>query len=306
MKTVIIIAGPTAVGKTRIAIEVAKHFQTEIISADSRQCYKELRIGVARPSREELSQIKHHFIASHSIFDEVTAAGFEQYALTIVGELFRSHSVVVMTGGSGLYIKAFAEGLDAIPGISSEIRNQIIYNYEQHGIDWLQQQLKEIDPLFVSIGEMKNPQRMMRALEVKLGTGSSIVEYRKNEKARREFNIIKIGLELPREMLKTRIDHRVDLMIEEGLIDEVQTLLPFRKQNALQTVGYKEVFDYLDGIASLPDAVERIKINTRQYAKRQMTWFKRDADMQWKSPGDISGIISSLHHTLRQTDNLNP
>ena len=300
MNTVIVIAGPTAVGKTKAAIEIASHFQTEIISADSRQCYKELRIGVARPSNEELSQVRHHFIASHSITEEINAASYEQYALAIAEQIFSKSQIAVMVGGTGLYIKAFCEGLDAIPGINTEIRNQIIEDYEKKGIEWLKEQLRESDPHFAAAGEMMNPQRMMRALEVKMGTGKSIIEFRRNEKAQRPFNIIKIGLELPREMLKTRIDQRVDAMIEEGLIAEVKTLFPFRDQNALQTVGYREVFEYLDGIVSLPEAVERIKINTRQYAKRQMTWFKKDSELHWVKPGDISGIISSLDQRLER------
>lgn len=293
-KTVIIIAGPTAVGKTKVAIDVASHFSTEIISADSRQCYRELRIGVARPTVDELSQVRHHFIASHSIQDEITAAGFETFALETANQLFRKHDIIVMTGGTGLYIKAFCEGLDAIPGIDSDIRNDIISQYELKGIDWLQQQLEEMDPVFAKTGEMKNPQRMMRALEVRMATGKSIIEFRRNEKAARDFNIIRLGLELPRELLKNRIDQRVDNMVNEGLIEEVRSLVPYKDLNALQTVGYREIFDALEGKMSMEDAIERIKINTRQYAKRQMTWFRKDSEIKWFSPGDVSGIISSL------------
>jgi tRNA dimethylallyltransferase len=282
-KTVIIIAGPTAVGKTAFAIQVAKQFNTEIISADSRQCYKELNIGVARPSPEELNEAKHHFIASHSIHEEVTAAMFEQYALQKAEELFRIHNTIVMVGGTGLYIKAFCEGLDTIPAVPKEIREKIIEEYEQKGLQWLQQEIQQKDPAFYKKGEIQNPQRIMRALEVVEATGQSILEFRKAEKANRSFAIKKTGLELPKEELHERIHKRVDQMMEAGLPEEVKTLIPFKHLNALQTVGYKELFDYLDNKISLETAVEQIKTNTRQYAKRQMTWFKKDKDISWQS-----------------------
>jgi tRNA dimethylallyltransferase len=293
-KTVIIVAGPTAVGKTAVAIAIAKHFQTEIISADSRQCYKELNIGVARPSAKDLQTVRHHFIASHSIHDEITAAGYEQFALQKANELFQVHDTIIMTGGTGLYIKAFCEGLDAIPAIPEEIRRSIINKYEQHGIEWLQNEIKEKDPIFFEKGEMKNPQRLMRALEVAEASGQSVFHFRKGEKASRDFNIIKIGLELPREELIARINTRVDNMIDAGLLNEVKELIPYKDLNALQTVGYKELFDYLENNISLEEAVELIKKNTRQYAKRQMTWFKKDSSFVWFHPGDTAKIIASL------------
>lgn len=286
-KTVIVIAGPTAVGKTAVAIQLAKHFNTEIISADSRQCFKELKIGVARPSDEELLQVKHHFIASHSIHEEVTAVTFEQYALQKVRELFKQNDVVIIVGGTGLYIKAFCEGLDIIPEIDPAIRQNIITTYEEKGIAWLQEQLKEKDPAFAAAGEMQNPQRMMRALEVMGSTGQSILSFRKGEKAQRDFTIIKIGLQLPKEELHRNIHTRVDQMMQAGLLDEVKQLLSYRHLNALQTVGYAELFDYLNGNLALEEAVERIKINTRQYAKRQMTWFRKDKEIQWFEQGDL-------------------
>jgi tRNA dimethylallyltransferase len=289
-KTVIVIAGPTAVGKTAVAIQLAKHFNTEIISADSRQCFKELNIGVARPSVEELQQVKHHFIASHSIHETITAAGFEQYALQKVQELFHQHDVIIMVGGTGLYIKAFCEGLDIIPEIDPAIRQKIITSYEEKGVAWLQEQLKEKDPDFAAAGEMQNPQRMMRALEVMESTGQSILSFRKGAKAQRDFTIIKIGLELPKEELHHNIHTRVDQMMQAGLLDEVKQLLPYRHLNALQTVGYAELFDYFDGNLTLEEAVERIKINTRQYAKRQLTWFRKDKEIEWFGPGDMEGI----------------
>jgi len=293
-KTVIIIAGPTAVGKTTIAIELAKHLQTEIISADSRQCYKELRIGVARPSDEQLSAVPHHFIASHSIKEEVNAITFEQYALEKLGKLFRDHDQVVMVGGTGLYIKAFCEGLDDIPEIDEEVRETIISNYEQKGIDWLQQEIRQKDPDFYSNGEIRNPQRLMRALEVVEATGRSILSYRGKEKIKRNFRIVKIALELPREELIRNINSRVENMMEQGLLSEVKNLLPYKSLNALQTVGYTELFEHLEGKISLAEAIERIKINTRQYAKRQMTWFRKDAEIKWFNAGKIRMIAEYL------------
>jgi tRNA dimethylallyltransferase len=291
-KTVIIITGPTAVGKTTVAIQLAKHFQTEIISADSRQCFKELNIGVARPSAEELKDIPHHFIASHSIHDEVNAATFEDYALEKVNELFSKHHVVIMVGGTGLYIKAFCDGLDSIPAIDPIIRENIINSYEEKGLFWLQQQVEQKDPFFYKIGEIQNPQRMMRALEVIESTGQSILSFRKNENVERPFNIIKTGLELPKEDLHRNINARVDAMIAAGLLEEVKQLASYKNLNALQTVGYKELFDYFDGQLSSKEAIERIKINTRQYAKRQITWFKKDKTIEWFSPAQLKAIIS--------------
>ena len=291
-KRIIIVAGPTAVGKTAVAIQIAKHFNTKIISADSRQCYKELNIGVARPSVEELNTIKHHFIASHLIKDEVTAVTFEQYALQKAESLFTNHDTVVMVGGTGLYIKAFCEGLDSIPDIDLSIRQQIIVDYEEKGIIWLQNQLEEKDPAYFQTGEMKNPQRMMRALEVIESTGNSILFYRKGEKSKRDFSVIKLGLELPKEKLVERINRRVDSMMEEGLLEEVKNLSAYKNLNALQTVGYAELFDYLDNKITLQDAIERIKISTRQYAKRQLTWFKKDSDISWFHPDNLNEIIN--------------
>lgn len=293
-KIVIIIAGPTAVGKTVVAIEVAKHFQTEIISADSRQCFKELNIGVAKPSEEELQQVRQRFISTHSIQEQVTAAVFEEYALQKITELFQTHDIVLMTGGTGLYIKAFCEGLDAIPAIDPAIREKIISSYQENGLLWLQQQVQQKDPEFYKIGEIKNPQRMMRVLEVIESTGDSILTFRKSEKVKRDFNIIKIGLELPKEELHRNINTRVDSMMEAGLLKEVESLLPDRNLNALQTVGYAELFYYLDNKLSLQEAIEMIKQNTRQYAKRQMTWFKKDKDFTWFAPAQVNEIIEFI------------
>jgi tRNA dimethylallyltransferase len=290
-KTVIIVAGPTAVGKTAVAIQIAQYFKTEIISADSRQCYKEMNIGVARPSEEELQEVNHYFVASHSIHQKVNAVTFEQYALQKANELFEHHDVIVMAGGTGLYIKAFCEGMDEIPEVPEPIRNEINRDYQLNGLDWLQKQVQQLDPVFFQEGEIQNPQRLMRALEVFKATGRSITVFRKGEKAQRNFNIIKTGLELPKEKLHHNISARVNKMMEHGLMEEVSSLIPYQNLNALQTVGYKELFEFLNGKTSLPVAVEAIKKNTRHYAKRQMTWFRKDKEYFWFEPNDVKNII---------------
>ena len=290
-KTCIIIAGPTAVGKTALAIEIAKHFFTEIISADSRQCYKELNIGVAKPSLEELAAVHHYFINSHSVSENISAAQYESYALQSAEKIFDKKDVAVMVGGTGLYIKAFTEGLDEIPAIDIAVKKNIADNYEAGGIEWLQEQVKKQDPEYFSTGEIQNPQRMMRALEVKISTGRSIRDFQSQQKKARPFKIIKIGLELPREILYQRINERVDKMMEAGLTEEARGLIPYRDLNALQTVGYSEMFDYFDEKISLGRAVELIKQNSRHYAKRQMTWFKKDKEMVWIDMQDASEAV---------------
>lgn len=291
-KTVLIIVGPTAVGKTAMAIELTKHFHTEIISADSRQCFKELNIGVARPSDIELNEVKHYFIASHSIHDEVNAAVYEKYALEKANEIFKNHDVAVMVGGTGLYIKAFCEGLHDIPVVDPEVRKKIIQFYEEKGLEWLHQEIKEKDPEYFLKGEIKNPQRLMRALEVMESTGKSILFFRKGEPVKRDFKIVKIGLELPKTELYRNINSRVDAMMKNGLLEEVNQLLPFKDLNALQTVGYSELFDYLNKKISFEQAVEQIKRSTRQYAKRQLTWFKKDKEIRWFLPNQKEEILT--------------
>ncbi len=286
--TVIIIAGPTAVGKTSFAIALAQHFQTDIISADSRQCYQEMKIGVARPSEEELAAVKHYFIASHSVTEDLNAGSFEKYALNSVDEIFQKKKVEVMVGGTGLYIKSFCEGIDPMPEIPEATRQEVIDGYKQKGLIWLQKELEQKDPAFWAVAEQQNPQRLMRALEVLYATGQSIMVYRTKKKIERPFRIIKIGLEISKEQLHHNINTRVDQMMQEGLLKEVESLLPYRNHNALQTVGYREIFEHLDGKCSLEEAVEHIKNNTRHYAKRQMTWFKKDTEIQWFSPAPAS------------------
>lgn len=293
-KTVIIITGPTASGKTAVAVHLAQEFGTEIISADSRQCYREMKIGVARPSDEELKTVPHHFIASHNIQEEITAAGFENFALAKAAELFKTKDIVIMVGGTGLYIRAFCDGLDAIPEIDPDIRKQVVEGYDKNGLPWLQEQVREKDPLFYEKGEIQNPQRMMRALEVFLATGQSILSYRTSSKASRDFRIIKIGLDLPKETLHRHIHQRVDQMIAAGQVEEARSLFPFRQLNALQTVGYSEFFDYIEGKTSLEKAVELVKTHTRQYAKRQLTWFRRDQEIEWFNPAMLQEITDYL------------
>jgi tRNA dimethylallyltransferase len=300
-KTVIIICGPTAVGKTSVSIVLAKYFHTEIISADSRQCFKELKIGVARPSDEELKEIPHHFIGSNSIKEDTNAAFFEKLALQKVEELFKTHDIIIMVGGTGLYIKAFCEGLDDIPPIDEAIRKNIIKDYELNGLSWLQEQVRITDPKFYKVGEIQNPHRLMRALEVVESTGQSILSFRKNKKILRPFNLIKIGLELPKEELHENINSRVDKMLLEGLVEEVSSLKGYRDVNALQTVGYSEIFEHLDGKMSLANAIEEIKKNTRKYAKRQMTWFKKDKEIKWINAKQTGGIVS-MAQKLVQTE----
>ena len=286
--TVYIIVGPTAVGKTSFAISLAQHLQTEIISADARQCYAELNIGVARPSLEELSQVPHHFIASHSVNDTINAQVFENYALAKTDEIFKTHQSVVMVGGTGLYIKAFSEGLDMIPDIDPAIRAHIIAQYDKLGLRWLQKEVSVKDPLYFAKGEQQNPQRLMRALEVILGTGASILSFQTKNKITRPFEIVKIGLELPREQLYERINQRVLTMVENGLEQEVSALAPQYHLNALQTVGYSEWLPYFEGSNSKEKVIENIQQNTRHYAKRQMTWFKKDPEITWHQSDQIN------------------
>lgn len=286
-KECIIVAGPTAVGKTAEAIRLAKFYNTSIVSADSRQCYKELNIGVARPTEEELKEVKHYFIANHSITENISAASFAREAREYLDEIFKDHDKAIVCGGTGLYIKALVEGLDNIPPIPSEIRAAVIQLYNENGMDALRNKLLELDATFSVHGDIHNPQRMMRALEVVLHTGSSIYKYHNRERDKGggtgeegKYNNSTITftykiLDLPRAELYDRINMRVDKMIEDGLEDEARTLIAYKELTALQTVGYKEFFDYFDGKCTREEAIDKIKQHTRNYAKRQVTWFKR-------------------------------
>jgi tRNA dimethylallyltransferase len=281
-----VIAGPTAVGKTAIAIQLAQTLQTEIVSADSRQCYYDMTIGTAKPSSEELAAVHHYFIDDFPVEEALTAADYEQLALGYLQKVFRKNKTAVVCGGTGLYIRALCEGLDEMPEINDHVVTEVNRNYEMEGLEWLQNAVAQEDPLFYSIGEIQNPARLIRALIFKRSTGKSILDFRTGNKKERPFKIIKTGLELPRPVLYERINHRVDMMMEQGLLDEVKSLYPKHHLKNLQTVGYAELFDHLDGKCTLIEAVEKIKQNTRHYAKRQMTWFKKDTDMNWFAADD--------------------
>ena len=286
--TVYIVLGPTAVGKTAYAIELAKKLKTEIISADARQCFKELNIGVARPSEAELASVPHHFIASHSIHEPVNAGVFETYALEKTAELLNQYGSAVMVGGTGLYIKAFAEGMDAIPAIDPAIRIQVQNDLANNGLIWLQGEVEKLDPQYwaaADLGEQQNAQRLSRALEVVLGTGQSILDFQQKQKKHRPFAIQKIGLEMPRAQLYDRINQRVLRMVALGLEEEVRSLVPQFHLNALQTVGYQEWLSYFEEKQTKEAVVNAIQQNTRHYAKRQMTWFKKDTSIQWTKLG---------------------
>lgn len=301
-KSLVVIAGPTAVGKTAVAIRVAQHFQTEIISADSRQIFRELNIGTAKPDEAELSAVKHHFINSHSITENYDAAAYGKDALELIAKLFEKYDNIVLAGGSGLYIKAVCEGFDDIPEVPDEIRENLIEKFESGGITWLQQEMQRVDPEHYAVIDQQNPHRLIRALEVMLGTGQSIASYRTNAKYNHPFQIIKIGLELPREELYARIDQRMDKMIGDGLFEEAKALLPFKNHQALQTVGYQEIFSYFEGAYNKEEAIRLLKRNSRRYAKRQLTWFKRDEKFQWMNPRDVDGIIGLINPETKQQE----
>lgn len=280
-KRLIVVVGATATGKTAESIRIAKLLSTEIVSSDSRQFYKEMNIGVARPSHEELQSVPHHLIAHISVKQKYNVAMYEQEALRQIEDIFRSKDDVVLAGGSGLYIKAVCEGIDDIPEADEGIRAELNKLFATRGIEPLQQELKAKDPEYYSLVDKCNHIRLIRALEVCRATGKTFSSFRKQDKAQRKFEIVKIGIRRKRENLLERIYKRVDLMMEQGLLAEVESLLPLRDYPALNSVGYKELFEYLDGKTTLSQAVENIKINTRRYAKRQMTWFCKDKEIQW-------------------------
>jgi tRNA dimethylallyltransferase len=292
-KRLIIITGPTAIGKTRVAIEVAKRLHTEIISCDSRQMYREMRIGTAVPGESELAAVSHHFIGNLSIHDYYNVSMFEQECLLLLENLFRKYSAVVMTGGSGLYIDALCNGIDDFPTVDGEIRKTVTENYAKEGIEYLRQQLKDLDPVHYAKVDLHNPKRMMKAIEVSLQTGRPYSSFLTSQSRVRPFKITKIVLNRPREELFDNINRRTDRMMEAGLLEEARALYPFRHQNALNTVGYKELFACMDGLSDLDTAVELIRRNTRRYAKRQLTWFARDRDCLWIHPDHIDEISIS-------------
>ncbi|MVN89910.1 tRNA (adenosine(37)-N6)-dimethylallyltransferase MiaA [Mucilaginibacter sp. HME9299] len=297
-KYLVSIAGPTAVGKTAAAIELAKYYNTEIVSADSRQFYQEMSIGTAKPSAEELAAVPHHFIGSHSIKQNFNVGDFERDGLAKLNELFSYHDVVLMAGGSGLYVKAITDGFDNLPDIDPSVRQSLNETFAQEGIDVLQNRLQQVDPEYFETVDKNNPQRIIRALEVFESTGKPFSSFHKGASKQRKFNIIKIILDLPREELYERINKRVDLMMQTGLLEEVKQLLPYRSLNALNTVGYSEVFDYTDGTTDLNTAFELIKQNTRRFAKRQLTWFRKDKDNKWFHPSDTEGMKTYIDNFI--------
>lgn len=280
-KTLLTIVGPTAIGKTRMAIALATHFGTEILSCDSRQFFKELRIGTAVPSAEELAQVPHHFIQHKSIFEAYSVGDFERDAIALLDKLFKKHDVVVMVGGSGLYAKAIIDGLDDFPEVDEVIRQELNEAYAQKGIEYLQELLKTLDEVQYNQMDVQNPQRLIRALEVCRASGKPYSSFLQRKEKQRDFTSVQIGLTADRTEVYERINKRVDMMLEEGLLIEAQDMMPYKHLNALQTVGYKELFSFFEGECSFEAAIEAIKMNTRRFAKRQFTWFQKDKRIKW-------------------------
>ncbi|MEX1239293.1 MAG: tRNA (adenosine(37)-N6)-dimethylallyltransferase MiaA [Cyclobacteriaceae bacterium] len=290
-KKLIVVAGPTAVGKTSVSIQLAQHFQTSIVSADSRQVYREMTVGTAKPSPSEQASVRHYFIGTHSVGQDYDAATYAADALTVIHDLFRQNDKVILCGGSGLYLKGVCEGFDDMPVVPQEIRRDLMVNYRRRGIEWLQEKMRELDPEAWRSLDPHNPHRLIRALEVKLHSGKSILSFRKNEKREHGFDIIKIGLDLPRQELYQRIDARMDDMIAHGLFEEARRLYPLRDNSALQTVGYQEIFGFIDNEYDLAECVRLLKRNSRRYAKRQLTWFRKDPEFTWFHPLHVEAML---------------
>lgn len=299
-KLLLIIAGPTAVGKTSFAIDLARYFKTEIISSDSRQFFKELSIGTAKPTNGELRTIPHHFIGNLSIHDNYNISSYEHEVLAKLDELFKTKDIVIMVGGSGLYIDAVCYGIDDFPNVDEKLRSQLKSDFEELGLDYLISKLKKLDPEYLEIVDKQNPNRIIRALEVCIITGKKYSEQRRSPHKKRPFKVLKFALNRDRANLFERIALRVDQMHKDGLIEEVESLKAYKKFNALNTVGYKEIFSYLNEEMSLELALEKIKTNTRRYAKRQLTWLKRDGQYQWITPNDLTIIIEKVDSYFEQ------
>ncbi len=296
--TLIVIVGPTGSGKTDLSIEVARHFNAPILSADSRQIFKGMPIGTAQPSADQLAAVPHHFIASHNIETPYTCGDYERDALALLEQLFKEHAIVVAVGGSGLYIDALCHGMDALPAADPQLREKLMNRLDHFGLENLLEELKTLDPKYYEQVDRKNPKRVMRALEVCLLTGMPYSSQRSGTKTVRNFNILKIGTLVPREILYERIDRRVDQMLAEGLEAEAWKFYPYRHLNALQTVGYREFFDYFDHKYPREETIRLIKRNSRRYAKRQMTWFGRDDSIQWTEPTDLQSVIAIIEKFL--------
>ena len=297
-KYLVVIAGPTASGKTATAIKVAKALGTEIISADSRQFYKELPIGTAAPTSEEQAEVQHHMIHNLNVEDKYDVADYEQDVLNLLNQLFVNHDAVVLTGGSGLFIDAVCKGLDSIPDISEEVRNKVDELYKKGGLIALQNEVERLDPEYYSIVDKYNPRRLQRAVEVCYQTGLTYSSFRKNTVKQRDFKIIKVALLWERSELVMRINKRVDIMVNEGLVEEAKAMYPKRHLNSLNTVGYKEIFEHFDGKVSLDEAIENIKINTRQYAKRQMTWLRKNNDYKWFTIDELDEMLNYINTVI--------
>ena len=293
-KKLIVLTGPTAVGKTAVSLDIAKHFGIPVINADSRQIFKELKIGTARPTEEEMQEVKHYFVGTLGIEDYYSASLYEQQVLELLDKEFQSHDYALLSGGSMMYIDAVCDGIDDIPTIDDDTRAQMKQRLKDEGLEALVEELKRLDPEYYEIVDRQNPRRVVHALEICVMTGQTYTSFRKRSKKERPFRIIKIGLDRPREELYNRINARVDQMMNDGLLDEVKALYPKKDLNALNTVGYKELFDYLDGRWSQEEAVERIKGNTRRYARKQLTWYKKDEKIRWFHPDDKQAIINYI------------
>lgn len=287
----IVLVGPTASGKTDLAIELAKHYNTVIISADSRQFYREIPIGTAAPTNKQLKEVKHFFIGNLSIIEEYNVSKFEHDVLALLNSQLSNSDIVIMTGGSGLYIDAVCKGIDELPDIDEKIREDLKRLYDTNGLETLQNRLKELDPEYFQVVDLNNPIRLMRALEVCIQTGKKYSDLRKDKPAKRDFAVTKLGISIERELLVERVNIRTDRMMEEGWLEEAKKVIAFRKSNSLNTVGYKELYSYLDGDYTLEYAIEKIKTNTRRYAKRQMTWFRRDKEIYWFRPDELDKMI---------------
>jgi tRNA dimethylallyltransferase len=293
-EVLLVVLGPTAVGKTAVAIDIARGLGAEIVSADSRQFYRGLGIGTAAPSPEEQARARHHFVGHLAPTDYYNVSSYERDVLDFLGSYFQSRPVAVMAGGSGLYIDAVCKGIDVLPDPDEALRASLKQELAEKGLDHMGERLRALDRDYHQVVDLRNPNRVLRALEVCIATGKPFSALRRNDLRPRPFNIVKIGLNRPREELVERIHHRVDTMIAEGLVEEVRSLAPYRHENALNTVGYKEIFRYLDGESTLEEAMEKIKTNTRRYAKRQMTWFNRDKEIHWFHPDDRQSIRDCL------------
>lgn len=293
-KTLIVLTGPTGIGKTKTGIQIAKHFKTEIVSSDSRQIFKEMTIGTAVPNKHELSEIKHHFIHSHSITENYNASRYETEALKLLEQLFQNHETVVLVGGSMLYIDAICKGIDLMPDADQEIRKELKARFENEGLAGLRLQLKKLDPEYYNKVDLKNPNRIIHALEISIMTGKPFSSFRSNTLKKRPFSIIKIGLNCDRTILHERINKRVDLMISEGLIEEAKSVYPLKHLNSLNTVGYRELFAWFDGEITKEKAIELIKRNSRRYARKQITWFRKDEEVVWFEPNQAEEIIKTI------------